>query len=328
MTSRRFLARAVSLLLPLAPLAFLSGGAQAQPAKPAAAPAKEIPPFEVAADPARGIWYGRFGRTNCSWVDMGDGVLVIDAGASEADGKNLAAQIKETTKGKPIRWFVLTHLHADSNTGLTSFLPTSATIVVNDRVAAQVAGPLAGKEGKPVSVLGVSDRLTIATGKRVAEVVATSGPAHTDHDLFVVLPAVGAAFVGDLVTPGRCPMMSDPACSPEGWLKALTRIEGYHPTLLVATRGDSTTLVERELNATRNYVNRVLTVLADCKKQGFADARVTSQLVLSKMGEYCPNELDAVNGLALYHRMKADGTIPAGADKPPAPKGAAAPKKK
>src|ERR1019366_3458998 len=57
--------------------------------------APEMPPFEV-AQPYPNTWYGRFGPTNCSWIDMGDGVLVIDTGAtagSIAQGKAKAPHV-------------------------------------------------------------------------------------------------------------------------------------------------------------------------------------------------------------------------------------------
>ncbi|MRR12650.1 MBL fold metallo-hydrolase, partial [bacterium] len=68
---------------------------------------KGVPAFEVAQlNPT--TWYGRFGFTNCSFIDMGDGVLVIDTGWTKQDAENLKAQIKEKTKGKPVRWIVMT----------------------------------------------------------------------------------------------------------------------------------------------------------------------------------------------------------------------------
>lgn len=313
MTRRLRLAAALSLApFVLSPAALAQAGA----AKPAA---KEIPPFEVVADATKTTWYGRFGRTNCAWVDMGDAVLVIDAGGTEVDTRNLVAQVKETTKGKPIRWVVATHLHADSNSGLKALLGPSLTVVVHGRVAAQVAASLAQEpKGKSTAVVGVGDKIVLATGSRVAEVVALPSPAHTDHDLIVSLPGSGTVFVGDLVTPQRCPMLSDPNCDPDGWLKALALLDSLQPSLLVPTRGNATALPQNEVAATRSYINRVLTILAEAKKQNFPEARVSSTLVLQKVGEYCPPQLDSVNALALYKRMGADGKLaPA---KPPAPK--------
>src|ERR1700687_2439267 len=95
--------------------------------------APEMPPFEV-AQPYPNLWYGRFGATNCSWIDTGDGVLVVDTGANAVDAKNLKAEIARTTKDKPVRWIAMTHLHADSNNGLSSFSPTDVTIFAHAQI--------------------------------------------------------------------------------------------------------------------------------------------------------------------------------------------------
>jgi glyoxylase-like metal-dependent hydrolase (beta-lactamase superfamily II) len=272
----------------------------------------EIPAFEVASNQAKTVFYGRFGRTNCAWVDMGEGVLLIDTGGTEADARNLAAQVKETTKGKPVKWFVLTHLHADSNTGLKTFLPSEATVIVNSRVARQVATSLREQsvtKGKVPSVLGVTDHLTLSTSTRTVELFAAAGSAHTSHDLFAYVPENGTVFAGDLLTTARCPMLSDPECDPDGWLKTLSRVESLAPALVVPSRGNSTTFLATELSATRDYLTRILGILTECKKQNWPEARVSSQLALNKVGEYCPPDLDAVNALALYKRIGADGKI-------------------
>ena len=87
----------------LALLAFVLAGGSAFAAEVPKPKAPEAPPFEV-AQPSPNLWYGRFGITNCSWIDTGDGVLVIDTGATALDAKNLKAEVARTTKNKPIRW--------------------------------------------------------------------------------------------------------------------------------------------------------------------------------------------------------------------------------
>jgi len=44
---------------------------------------------------------------------MGDGVLLLDTGATAEDAKNLLAEVKKTVPDKPVRWVVMTHLHRD-----------------------------------------------------------------------------------------------------------------------------------------------------------------------------------------------------------------------
>ena len=196
-----------NLFLALA-LTALPALAQGPVAGKAAKATPDIPAYEVATLGKNG-WFGRFGPTNASWIDMGDGVLVIDTGATIEDAANLAAQIKKTTNGKPIKWFVMTHLHSESNTGVQAFLPTDATFFVNAKVAATAAVALKGKEGqKQATVVGVVDKAVIAVGSHVIQLGVPTGSAHTDHDLYAFSMEHRALFVGDLVTPGRCPMAS------------------------------------------------------------------------------------------------------------------------
>jgi len=151
----RYLGARSSSAIVSAVLFFGGQGTWAQPAQPAP-PAAKAPKPDAKPDPStdfeiaqitKGSWVGRFGHSNCSWIDMGDGVLVIDTGGSVVDATNLSAQIRTTTKGKSVKWIVLTHLHADSNSGLKAFLPSGATVFVNARLADSVARSLATNEG-------------------------------------------------------------------------------------------------------------------------------------------------------------------------------------
>jgi glyoxylase-like metal-dependent hydrolase (beta-lactamase superfamily II) len=294
-------------------LAALAGPALAQaPVAPPAPPALPagVPAFEVAQYNAF-TWYGRFGFTNCAFVDMGDGVLVVDTGWTKKDGENLKAQIKEKTKGKPIRWIVMTQTDLDSNGGIEAFLPTDATIFVNARAAGPLtAGVLAGVPGqKRPTVVGVTDQLVVHTGDRRVELVASPGLAHSEYDLVALCNDNGLAFVGDLVTVGRCPNLMGPAADPTGWLEMLDRVRKLNPAGLVTSRGEPTKLVFQELEATRLYLDRVVRFLAEQKVKDAPEARVAAELSLRKLGDYCPIPSDNANVLALYRRMQPDGSF-------------------
>ncbi len=80
---------------------------------------------------------------------MGDGVLVIDTGWTKQDAENLKAQIKEKTKGKPVRWIVMTQTDIDSNGGIEAFLPTDATIFVHARAVGPALQERSPREAGP-----------------------------------------------------------------------------------------------------------------------------------------------------------------------------------
>src|SRR5262249_28110528 len=147
----------------------------------------------------------------CSWLDTGNGVFVIDTGSTAAEATRLKSEIARTTKNKPVKWIALTHLHADSNDGLTAFLPADVTIFVNAKSTALLVGLAErAKGGAPPSIVGVGERLVLAAGKVRVEVGVPPANAHTASDLYVFDAQTRTAFVGDLVTPDRCPMLSDP----------------------------------------------------------------------------------------------------------------------
>ncbi|MDL2717557.1 MAG: gamma-glutamyl-gamma-aminobutyrate hydrolase family protein, partial [Acidobacteriota bacterium] len=283
----------------LASLAFALVGSSAFAVEAPRPKAPERPPFEVAKPIANeNFWVGVFGSTNCSWIDTGDGVLVIDTGATAVDAKNLKAEIARTTKNKPIRWIAMTHLHADSNDGFTTFLPTDATIFVNARATGTIAGAIAGGSGKAPTIVGVSDRVALVAGRRAFEIGIPAGNAHSAYDLYVFDPATRTVFTGDLVTADRCPMLSDPDSDLKGWLAALDRLDTLGAQGFVPTRGLARLGAAPEIDTTRRYIKSMLAFLTEKKKQNAPEARVSGELAAEKLSDYCPRELSAINALS------------------------------
>ena len=293
----------------LALLAFALRGSSAFAADLPKAKAPELPPFEVVKPFATdNSWYGRFGVTNCSWIDTGEGVLVIDTGATAADAKNLKAEIARTTKNKPIKWIAMTHLHSDSNDGFSSFLPTDATIFVNARATGALAGAIAPGTGKAPTVVGINDRIALVAGKRAFEIGIPSGNAHTAYDLYVFDTSTRTVYAGDLVTTDRCPMLSDPDSDLKGWIGILERLDTLGAQGLVPSRGNPTPAASPEIEKTRRYLKSMLVFLTEKKKQNAPEARVSGELAGEKLSDYCPRELSALNALSVYRRILSDGT--------------------
>jgi glyoxylase-like metal-dependent hydrolase (beta-lactamase superfamily II) len=214
----------------------------------------------------------------------------------------------------------MTQTDLDSNGGIEAFLPTDATIFVNARAAGPLsAGVLAGVPGqKKPTIVGVTDQLVVHAGDRRIEFVASPGLAHSEYDLVALCNDNGLAFVGDLVTVGRCPNLLGPTADPTGWIEMIDRIRKLNPAGLVTSRGEPTKLVFQELEATRLYLDRAVRFLAEQKVKGAPEARVAAELSLRKIGDYCPTPSDNANILALYRRMQPDGTFTPGVV-PPAP---------
>jgi glyoxylase-like metal-dependent hydrolase (beta-lactamase superfamily II) len=304
---------------PFSALAFLLAATPAVAVEAPKPKAPELPPFEV-AQPYPNSWYGRFGMTNCSWIDTGDGVLVIDTGGTAADAKNLKAEIARTTKNKPVKWIAMTHLHSDSNDGFTAFLPTDATILVNARATGAIAGSIAQGNAKAPHVIGVTDRIALVVGKRAFEIGVPAGNAHTAFDLYVFDASTRTVFTGDLVTTDRCPMLSDPDSDLKGWIAILDRLDTLGAQGLVPTRGNPTQGAAPEIEKTRRYLKSMLAFLVEKRKQNAPEARVSGELAAEKLADYCPRELGALNALSVYRRLLNDGTTRPGSAAKPAPK--------
>lgn len=304
----------------LAAFALVLAAGAAFAVEPPKKKAPELAPFEV-VQPFPNVWYGRFGDTSCSWIDTGDGVFVVDTGGSVADAKNLKSEIARTTKNKPVKWIALTHLHQDSNNGFLSFIGPNATVFVNGRATDLVGKTMHGMKSKAPAMVGVLDRIAFVAGKEGFEIGIPSGNAHTAFDLYVFEFTTRTAYVGDLVTTDRCPMLSDPDSDIKGWLEALERIDALKPAVLVATRLNPSTTPASDIEKTRRYLTSMLTFLVEKKKQNAPEARVSGELAGEKLGDYCPRELNAINALSVYRRLLTDGTTrPGSAAAKPAPK--------
>ena len=241
--------------------------------------------------------------------------------SSAADAKNLKTEIAKTTKNKPVKWIALTHLHADSNDGLNSFFPSNATILVNAKATSLLADFAGRFKGQAPNIIGVGDRIALVAGKLRLEIGVPAGNAHSASDLYVFDAVTRTAFVGDLVTTDRCPMLSDPDSDLKGWIGILERLDTLGAQGLVPSRGNPTPAASPEIEKTRRYLKSMLVFLTEKKKQNAPEARVSGELAAEKLNDYCPRELSALNALSVYRRILSDGTtVPGSASAGSTPK--------
>ena len=178
------------------------GMAQAQPARP-----PEALTIHAIKD---GELYWIEGGGGNSGVIVGDkGVVVIDAKTTAESGAQLVAAIESITP-KPITTVIETHSDGDHVNGIVSF-PLGIRIIahVNNKVEQQMVPLYAAVEVDGGRCLPPQDRLpnqlvygskaeATLEGKRF--IFYHFGPAHTNGDLVVYLPAYKLAFAGDLIT--------------------------------------------------------------------------------------------------------------------------------
>lgn len=142
------------------------------------------------------------------FVDMGDHVLVAEAPANAAASEAALGLIRRTLPGKPVRYVVVTHRHADHIGGVRPYVAAGAVLVAPAgaeealRGFAAVRRTLAPDRSAPgeLRVETVADRRVFEGAGRRVEVISTRGGSHVDSELLVYLPEQRLLFQGDFVT--------------------------------------------------------------------------------------------------------------------------------
>ena len=143
-------------------------------------------------------------------VDMGDHVLVVESGQSDARGQAVMAAAKQAVPGKPVRFVVNSHPHFDHASGLAAAVAEGATILThrnNEQVLERLlSGPrtLTGDSLSKVSsqrkdvVTGVGNRdVRKGTNNKVVELIHVPNE-HSDGMVVVYLPAEKVLWSADV----------------------------------------------------------------------------------------------------------------------------------
>ena len=179
----------------------------------AGGPAGGPPQQPQAAPPVEKIGDGVFkigGNYTSLAIDMGDHILVVESGQSDARGLAVMAAAKQAIPNKPIRFVVNSHPHFDHASGLPAAVAEGATILThnnNEKVLEQLlSGPrtLTGDSLSKVTnrrkdvVTGVGDRdVRKGTNGKVVELHRVPNE-HSDGMLIVYLPAEKTIWSADV----------------------------------------------------------------------------------------------------------------------------------
>jgi glyoxylase-like metal-dependent hydrolase (beta-lactamase superfamily II) len=193
-----------ALLTPPPPPAGRGGGPGGAAGGPP--PAPTAPPVEKLGEGAFKIG----GNYASLAVDMGDHVLVVESGQSDARGLAVMAAAKQAIPNKPIRFVVNSHPHFDHASGLSAAVAEGATILThnnNEQVLERLlSGPrtLTGDSLSKVTnrrtdvVQGVGDRdVRKGTNGKVVELHRIPNE-HSDGLLAVYLPAEKVVWSADV----------------------------------------------------------------------------------------------------------------------------------
>ncbi|HET9250811.1 MAG TPA: MBL fold metallo-hydrolase [Candidatus Eisenbacteria bacterium] len=197
---------------------------------------KQLAPWVYAAK-VRYVWTG--------WIELADGILVIDSAMDDTSAMALADTIAARSGRKPIRYLVNTHAHEDHYGGNQVFLAKGATLIAQKGAAAKIdsimahAPPAEGGGSRIVKPTEGVDRIKVlGSGDRKVEIVWLGKQAHTGGDLVVWVPKHKICFTGDLVSNRAVPWLLDPDMSRTGWIATLdSLVHRYRIDTLVPGHG-------------------------------------------------------------------------------------------
>lgn len=211
---------------------------------------------------------------NIAFVEVPDGVVVIDTGPSRRYGEALLALIEKTLPGKPILRVYNTHHHPDHFLGNQVFKPSliAAPQQVIDNILAEGEGftdnmyRLVGDWMRGTSLVAPAVALETdfeEIGGRRFSLFYLSG--HTSSDLVIRDDETGVLFTGDLAFFNRAP--TTPHADIAVWQESLSRLAGLDRELILPGHGlrDAT---GGSLEQTGDYLDWLQRAMTEAASQG------------------------------------------------------------
>jgi len=155
-----------------------------------------------------------------------DGIIATDPINADA-ASWLKSELQKRFPGKPVKYLIYSHSHADHVSGGEVFADT-ATVVAHENAKASIVS-----ESVPTAIPDItfSERQTISLGGKSVELIYF-GPGHSDNLIVMRFPQERALFVVDIVAPKRLPYSTLPNADIDGWIDTLRQIEGLDYDIL------------------------------------------------------------------------------------------------
>jgi glyoxylase-like metal-dependent hydrolase (beta-lactamase superfamily II) len=224
-------------------------------------------------------------------VVTNEGVVVIDALASPAQGERLLATVRGASS-QPVRWLILTHHHPDHHFGAVVFRRAGARVIAHPdrRTLASEGGEdaliadwvrvvgldaMRGFEFADVPDRPVTGSDTLRLGGRTL-VIAHPGAAHSPGDLTVWLPKERVLFAGDLLIEDGVTMVVDG--DSRILLRALAAVDSLRPAVVVPGHGAIPESPGALLARTREYFRDLQSAMRMAVEKGVPMQRAMASL--------------------------------------------------
>lgn len=207
-------------------------------------------------DPLKDVHTANLLISSCGWVDTDDGVVLIDTLLTAGAGR----KVFEKIQGK-IKYIIYTHGHMDHVGGAEAFLADEPEIIASKflpdrfdnykmlaphraRIAAQQFNipnipELMGKIKYTYPTKTFLGEMTISLGDKTFEL--HTARAETDDAVWIYVPELNAAFIGDLMIGiGMFPNVGNPWKPTRfalDWAKALEEIRALEPEYVFCNGG-------------------------------------------------------------------------------------------
>ncbi|MFK8081442.1 MAG: quinoprotein relay system zinc metallohydrolase 1 [Granulosicoccus sp.] len=211
---------------------------------------------------------------NVAFVEVPDGVVVIDTGPSKRFGDAFRQLIEKTLPGKPVLRVYNTHHHPDHFLGNQSF--DARVIAAPQKVIDNIAVEGNGFADNMYRLLGDWMRGTLPVaptlalnadredvGGRAFSLFYLSG--HTSSDLVIRDDETGVVFCGDLAFLYRAP--TTPHADIATWRTTLSTLKGIDKSLLLPGHGPSDSK-EEAIAQTTDYLDWLYGTISEAVSQG------------------------------------------------------------
>jgi glyoxylase-like metal-dependent hydrolase (beta-lactamase superfamily II) len=159
------------------------------------------------------------------------GILVTDPIDRDA-ASWLSAELAKRF-GKPVRYLVYSHDHADHIAGGEVFAEAGAIVIAHDNAKRWIA-----EERRPTAApqITFSDRMSIELGGTTVELIYT-GRNHSDNSIVLRFPAERLLFAVDFIPVETLAFRDFPVAYVEEWIESLRRVEQLEFDQLVPGHG-------------------------------------------------------------------------------------------